>query len=178
MSLYTKTGDEGETGIIGGKRIPKDDLRIEATGSVDELNSMVGVVIAFSDDNEIKETLSKIQMSLFVIGTDLATPAGEKIAIPRLSPQKISELEAEIDRLDSELPKIQSFILPGGSKTAAMIHLARTTCRETERKVVALNRKTKVNEAIPVYLNRLSDLLFVFARWVNRKKKFPETLWR
>lgn len=178
MKIYTKQGDKGETSIIGGKRVAKDDARIEATGQVDELNSVIGIVIGFSDDAEMNEELSKIQRTLFVIGSDLATPAGEKIAIPRLSPSKVNEIEALIDKADAELPKIQSFVLPGGSKTASLVHLARTICRKAERRVVALNRHEKVNEAIPIYLNRLSDLLFVLARKINYKKKVPETLWR
>ncbi|MBU0586537.1 cob(I)yrinic acid a,c-diamide adenosyltransferase [Candidatus Micrarchaeota archaeon] len=178
MSIYTKNGDSGETSILGGKRIPKDDPRIEASGKVDELSSVIGLVIAFSDDEELKKLLSEIQMTLFVIGSDLATASGDKISIPRLSPSKVNIIEAEIDRIEKELPKIDSFILPGGSKTASMLHLARTICRETERKVISLAKKEKLNEAIPVYLNRLSDLLFMLARWINRKKKVPETLWR
>lgn len=178
MKIYTKHGDGGETSLIGGKTVAKDDARMEAVGQVDELNSVIGIVIAFSDSNELKEMLLKIQRTLFVIGADLATPVGEKITIPRLSPQKISELENIIDKINAKLPKIQSFILPGGSKTASLIHLARVICRETERRVVALNKHEKINEAIPVYLNRLSDLLFVLARDTNYRKKVPETLWR
>ncbi len=178
MAIYTRAGDKGETGLIGGKRVAKDDARIEATGQVDELSSVIGIVIAFSDDNELREMLTKIQRTLFVVGADLATPAGEKIAIPRLSPSKVSEIEALIDKVDADLPKIESFILPGGSKTASLMHLARTICRKAERRVIALNRHEKVNEAIPIYLNRLSDLLFVLARRINYRKKIPETLWR
>lgn len=178
MKIYTKTGDQGETSIIGGKRVAKDDARIEATGQIDELNSVIGIVISFSDDAQMREHLSRIQRTLFVIGTDLATPAGEKIAIPRLSPSKVNDIEALIDKTDAELPKIEKFILPGGSKTASLMHLARTICRKAERRVVALNRHEKVNEAVPIYLNRLSDLLFVLARSTNYRKKVPETLWR
>lgn len=178
MKIYTKQGDTGETSIIGGKRVAKDDARIEAAGQIDELSSVIGIVIAFSDDNSLKEALTKIQRTLFVVGADLSTPQGDKIAIPRLSPSKINEIEQLIDKIDADLPKIQSFILPGGSKTASLMHLARTICREAERRVIALNRHEKVNEAIPVYLNRVSDLLFVLARGINYKKKIPETLWR
>ena len=178
MKIYTKSGDRGETGLIGGRRVAKDDARIEATGQVDELSSVLGVVISFSDDPELQEALAKVQRTLFVVGADLATPSGEKIAIPRLSPSKVSELEALIDKTDAELPKIESFVLPGGSKTASLMHLARTICRKAERGVIALNRHEKVNEAIPIYLNRLSDLLFVLARSTNYRKKVPETLWR
>lgn len=178
MKIYTKHGDTGETSVIGGKRVAKDDARIEACGQIDELSSVIGITIAFSDDLELKETLSRIQRALFVVGADLATPAGEKIAIPRLSPSKVSEIETLIDKIDADLPKIESFVLPGGSKTASLMHLARTICRKAERRVVALNRHEKVNEAIPIYLNRLSDLLFVLARSINYKKKIMETLWR
>ncbi|MDD5336982.1 MAG: cob(I)yrinic acid a,c-diamide adenosyltransferase [Candidatus ainarchaeum sp.] len=178
MKIYTRKGDGGETSIIGGRVVAKDDARIEATGKVDELNSVIGIVIAFSEDPELREKLLKIQRTLFVLGSDLATPLGEKIAIPRLSPQKASELEEMIDAIDAGLPKITSFVLPGGSKTASLMHLARVICREAERKVVALKRQEGVNDAIPIYLNRLSDLLFMFARSINYKKKVPETLWR
>lgn len=178
MKIYTKHGNAGETSVIGGKRLAKDDARIEACGQIDELSSVIGIVIAFSDDPELKETLSRMQRALFVVGADLATPAGEKIAIPRLSPGKVSEIETLIDKIDADLPKIESFVLPGGSKTASLMHLARTICRKAERRVVALNRHEKVNEAIPIYLNRLSDLLFVLARSINYKKKIMETLWR
>ena len=178
MKIYTRRGDGGETTVIGGRVVAKDDARIEATGEIDELNSVLGIVIAFSDDSELKERLSKIQRTLFVVGSDLATPEGEKIAIPRLSPQKVNEIEEMIDKLDAELPKITSFVLPGGSRTASLMHLARVICREAERKVVALKRQEGVNDAIPVYLNRLSDLLFVLARSINYRKKVPETLWR
>ncbi len=178
MKIYTRAGARGETSIIGGRRLAQDDARIEATGQVDELSSVMGIVIAFSEDNELKGILTGIQRTLFVVGADLATPAGEKIAIPRLSPSKASELEELIDKVDAGLPKITSFVLPGGSKTASLMHLARTVCRNAERRVVALNRHEKVNEAIPIYLNRLSDLLFVLARSINYKKKVPETLWR
>lgn len=178
MKLYSNNNEPGETSIIGGKHVAKDDARIEAVGQIDELNCVLGIVIAFSDDGEVKEILAKIQRTLFVIGADLATPAGEKIAIPRLSPNKISEIETLIEKIDEELPKIESFVLPGGSKTASLMHFARAVCRKAERRVVALNRYEKMNEIIPVYLNRLSDLLFVLARTINYKKKIAETLWR
>jgi cob(I)alamin adenosyltransferase len=178
MKIYTKNGDKGETALIGGRRVAKDDARIEAAGQVDELSSVLGIVAAFSEDGELRETITKIQRTLFVVGADLATPAGEKIAIPRLSPSKVGELEELIDKVDADLPKIESFILPGGSKTASLMHLARTICRKAERCVVTLDRYEKVNEAIPIYLNRLSDLLFVLARSINYRKKIPETLWR
>ncbi len=178
MKIYTHMGDNGETTVIGGKRLAKDDAMIEACGQIDELNSVIGIVIAFSDDAELREMLSGIQRTLFVIGADIATPMGEKIAIPRFSPSKVSDMEALIDKMEQDLPKIESFVLPGGSRTASLMHLARTVCRKAERRMVALNRHEKVNEAILSYLNRLGDLLFVLARTINYRKKVPETLWR
>jgi cob(I)alamin adenosyltransferase len=178
MKLYTKKGDGGQTSIIGGAIVDKDDLRIEATGKIDELNSFLGIAIAFSEDAELKEPLAKIQRTLFVVGSDLATPSGARIAIPRLSLQRISETEEMIDVLDEKLPKLESFLLPGGCRGAALIHLARVKCREVERCVVALSKKEDINDAIPVYLNRLSDYLFMLARYLNYKKKVPETIWR
>lgn len=181
MKIYTKHGDSSETSIIGGKRVAKDDVRIEAVGQIDELSSVLGIIIAFSDNEqpkEVKEILMQMQRNLFVIGTDLATPLGEKIAIPRFSPSKINEIEQMIDEIDSELPKIRRFLLPGGSKTASLVHFARAICRKAERRVITLNKHEKVNEAIPIYLNRLGDLLFVLARSINYKKKISEIVWR
>jgi cob(I)alamin adenosyltransferase len=177
MPIYTKFGDAGETSLLSGRKISKADARIDACGSVDELSAFIGLIIAFSDNNDIKETLANVQKHLFVIGADLSNASGPS-RIPKISPMDISELETRIDAIDAELPKLTHFILPGGSKTAALIHLARTVCRRAERTVVILSQKEKIDPNIIIYLNRLGDFLFMLAREVNRKKKIEETIWR
>lgn len=173
MSIYTRIGDRGETTLTDGRKIMKDDARVDAYGSVDELNSVIGLVIAHSDDGELRETLMKVQRELFVIGAELA--GGKQI--PTINPQKISDLEAIIDKIEEKLPTLRHFILPGGTKTAALLHVARTVCRRVERVVVALSEREKINRQIIIYLNRLSDLLFVLARNENRKKRIEEPIW-
>lgn len=176
MPIYTKEGDKGETMVLGGMRRPKDDDRIEAYGQIDELNAILGIVISFSEVQEVNDILKDIQKDLFIIGAELATVTGQKRVV--LSLQRVEKVEKTIDKIDSTLPVLKHFILPGGSKTAALLHLARAVCRRAERRVVTLLRNEKINEAIVIYLNRLSDLLFVLARYVNRKKRVPEMLWR
>ncbi len=174
MPIYTRIGDKGETTLSDGRKILKDDPRVEAYGSIDELNSIIGLVIAYSDDAELKEILIKAQRDLFIIGSELACSK----QIPSINPQKISDLEAIINRIDEKLPPLRHFILPGGTKTAALLHVARTVCRRVERVVVALLKKEKINRQIIIYLNRLSDLLFVLARNENRKKRIEEPIWK
>ncbi len=173
MSIYTRLGDKGETFLLDGRKVLKEDARVEAYGSVDELNAIIGLVIAYSDDSELKETLQKVQKELFIIGAELA--GGKQI--PIISLQKITDLEQVIDRIDETLPTLRHFILPGGTKTAALLHVARTICRRVERRVVTLAAREKINKQIIVYLNRLSDLLFVLARAENRKKRIEEPIW-
>lgn len=178
MKIYTKTGDTGETALFGGERVPKDALRIDAYGSVDELNSVLGVIIALKPHPAIAEALESIQNQLFEVGADLATPVGHKSsAIPRIAPTHAEGLEALIDRFESELPPLKSFILPGGSVIAAELHCARTVCRRAERSVVRLGRNEEIGTPVIVYLNRLSDLLFVMARYANRNDGHAETEW-
>lgn len=178
MKIYTRHGDYSETSVIGGKKIAKDDAYIDAIGCIDELNSVIGIIISFSDDNELKEHLIKIQRTLFVIGSDLAAPVEEKTGTIRLSANKVSEIETLIDNINNELPKIETFILPGGNKLASLLHFARAVCRKSERSVVTLSKRNKINEIILSYLNRLSALLFVLARRINQKKKVQEMFWR
>ena len=177
MPIYTRRGDKGETESLNGKRVAKDDLGIEALGQVDELNALLGIAIAFSEDAQHTKTLKEFQKDLFVIGAELSG-AGRGRLSRRINPGRVSELEREIDGLEAQLTPLRHFIIPGGSKTASLLHLARTVCRRAERSVVALSRKRKVDEQAIVYLNRLGDLLFVMARAVNRKKKVEEPLWR
>lgn len=180
MKIYTKTGDKGETGLFGGGRVLKSEPRIEAYGTIDELNSVIGVAVTEVKDAEIKALLEKIQNQLFTAGSDLAAPRGEKELsyIQRMDLGSAAELEAEIDKFDAKLPELKNFILPGGTKGAAYLHLARTVCRRAERLVVALHNSVDIGTEILVYLNRLSDLLFVLARYENHVQNIPDVIWK
>ncbi|MBN1170007.1 cob(I)yrinic acid a,c-diamide adenosyltransferase [Candidatus Micrarchaeota archaeon] len=175
MRIYTKFGDKGKTTLLGGATVSKNDLHVEAYGSVDELNAILGTVIAFCDIPELTVSLKKIQMDLFVIGAELASK-GEKTKT--ISLMRIEDLEAEIDLIAPELPPLHNFILPGGSRTSSLLHLARTVCRRAERKVVALQENEKINPDILTYLNRVGDLLFMHARQTNYRKKVDEVVWK
>ena len=178
MKIYTKTGDTGETALFGGKRVPKDALRIDAYGSVDELNSLLGVVRSLKPKKKIDAILDLLQHQLFELGADLATPIGESNShIPRITATHVAELEKVIDALESKLKPLKVFILPGGSKIASHLHLARTVCRRAERAVVRLSRNENIGNDVIVYLNRLSDLLFVMARFANKSERHKETTW-
>lgn len=178
MKIYTKTGDKGETGLFGGERVAKDALRIEAYGAVDELNSIVGVVRALRPKKKIDVVLKAIQQDLFILGADLAAPNHSKgSSIPRITHSASSSLEKIIDALEVSLTPLKAFILPGGTVVASHLHLARTVCRRAERSVVRLSRSENVADDIIAYLNRLSDLLFVLARYANRLEKKKEVQW-
>ena len=178
MKIYTTTGDEGETSLFGGKRVAKDTLRIESYGTVDELNSMLGVVRSLKPSKKIDETIVHIQNELFVLGADLATPNEKQDKnVVRLGKDHVSHLESVIDSLEKKLKPLSSFILPGGSPVAAHLHLARTICRRAERLVVRLAREEQIDPFCVMYLNRLSDLLFVLARYANRVEGGVETPW-
>ncbi len=179
MKIYTKTGDKGDTSLFGGQRVPKDALRIEAYGTVDELNSVLGIVRADNKQKEIDEILEHVQNELFVLGADLATPRPSNAKqIRRVEPKDAMRLEKTIDKLEAKLEPLRAFILPGGSPVAARLHFARTVCRRAERAVVRLSRNEDIGEAITIYLNRLSDLLFVLARYANRCAGVSETKWK
>lgn len=184
MKIYTRSGDRGWTSLFGGQRVSKANLRVEAYGSVDELNAALGFAESFIDDPEISEQLRQIQSRLFDVGADLATPQLEeldrsKTHIQPVQDAWVDELEAAIDRAQGELEPLKGFILPGGRSGAAALHLARTVCRRAERRVVALAQEgSDVNPAIIKGLNRLSDLLFVMARLVNRRVGERETPWK
>jgi cob(I)alamin adenosyltransferase len=179
MKIYTKTGDRGDTSLFGGQRVPKDALRIEAYGTVDELNSVLGVVRAECQDPEVDGILGPIQERLFEIGADLATPRSiERKVVRRIEEKDAVPLEKVIDGLDAQLKPLKTFILPGGARVAAQLHHARTVCRRAERVVVRLSRNEEIGEAIPMYLNRLSDMLFVLARFVNHRSGVAETRWK
>ena len=177
MKIYTRTGDTGETSLFGGRRVPKDALRIESAGTVDELNSAIGVCRALNPRREIGKILEQIQEDLFALGADLATPGKTARRPKRIARSDIARLERQIDLFDSGLSPLRNFILPGGSAAASMIHFARTVCRRAERLVVRLARDEKIGEFPVIYLNRLSDLLFVLARSENARTRSAETKW-
>ena len=182
MKIYTRTGDTGLTSLHGGKRVPKDDLRVDAYGSVDETNSLLGAALAEKPDVSIANVLQKIQADLFEAGTDLAKPSQElksksENSTWQIVPEHVAILEKFIDDFETVLEPLHSFILPGGSKVSAFLHIARTTCRRAERRVVQLKRKEEVNEEVIRYLNRLSDLLFVMARLGNKHAGIVEPTW-
>lgn len=171
--IYTRTGDGGTTGLADGSRVSKDAPRIEAIGAVDELNSALGVLLAETLPDAARDCLVNVQNDLFDLGGELSVP-GHAI----MSKAHVERLEREIDHFNTELPPLKEFILPGGSRAAALAHLARTVCRRAERRVVTLSRKQKIEPAMQAYLNRLSDLLFVLARAVNRVAGRPDVLWQ
>ena len=179
MKIYTKTGDKGDTSLFGGQRVPKDALRIETYGTVDELNSVLGIVRGENKDSEINKVLAQVQEQLFELGADLATPRSVKTKnVRRIDPKDAHHLEKIIDSLEVHLKPLKRFILPGGAPVAARIHFARTVCRRAERSVVRLSRNEDIGEDITIYLNRLSDLLFVLARYANHLASVPETTWK
>ena len=211
VKIYTKTGDSGATSLFGGKRLSKNDARVEAYGTVDELNSLIGIALASlrhsrldreSDprrslsrdsrirgndrsrggDDKVKSAISnklvRIQKELFALGGDLASPNDLKIKVPRINKPFITRLEQEIDSWDKNLPKLHNFILPGGSKTGAKLHLARSIARRVERAIATLSSKEKINRNTQIYINRLSDWLFVLARYVNKLEKQKENIWK
>ena len=179
MKIYTKTGDAGETGLFGGPRVRKSEPRVEAYGEVDELNAVVGAARALVEDPEIDAQLAKVQEELFCVGAELATPHGAKArsAVPPVQPAWTARLEGAIDDLEEDLPPLTRFVLPGGTRTAAALHVARTVCRRAERRAVALAAEAEVEPTVLAYLNRLSDYLFVAARAANHRAKKEETLW-
>lgn len=178
MQIYTKTGDKGETGLFGGQRVPKDALRIEAYGCVDELNSVIGIVLSMELAPALRPMLSQIQNDLFVVGADLATPTAKPgMHLERIAPEHGSFLEHSIDALEAALPPLTSFILPGGTPAGSQLHFARTVCRRAEREAVRLSHEEAIGDAVIVYLNRLSDFLFVAARYANHASGAAEIPW-
>jgi cob(I)alamin adenosyltransferase len=178
--IYTGTGDAGETGLFGGGRVAKSHPRVEAYGAVDELNAVLGWVVAAVDEPGIRAGLPQVQADLFAIGAHLATVVAEgrpAPKLPSLPEDRIPELERWIDAAEARLPELRSFILPGGSPGGAALHMARTVCRRAERRVVELSRESALDGSIVVYLNRLSDLLFVLARLENRHAGAAEQPW-
>jgi cob(I)alamin adenosyltransferase len=184
--IYTKTGDKGETALVGGQMVPKDSARIEAYGTVDELNSVIGLVLRANETEagpdasreKLRTMLTRVQNELFNLGSILATlpeDVGDKQ--PRIEPRHVEALEHEIDELNENLPALRSFTLPGGGWVSSYLHLARTVCRRAERRVVALAGVEKVDAESVKYLNRLSDALYVLGRWNVRERAEQEPLW-
>jgi len=181
MRIYTKTGDQGDTGLFGGGRVSKDHPRVSAYGDVDELNSTIGVVRATAPAGFFDDLLQSIQRDLFSIGGHLATPDPEKVekalARAELSEERVTEFERVIDAADEELPALRAFVLPAGTPKAAALHVARTVCRRAERSVVHLKHQAEVPELFVIYLNRLSDLLFTLARLSNHRDGAGDVSW-
>jgi len=180
MKIYTKRGDKGKTYILSGEKVDKDITRLEAYGSVDELNSFIGFALCETKNEKIKNILKKIQNDLFVLGSDLAAPLeykNDKINIPRVTNHHIEYIEKKIDDISDELKELKNFILPGGSKSAALLHICRTVCRRAERLCVKLQKEVALNSQIIIYLNRLSDFLFVAARLENKTNNIDDVLW-
>jgi cob(I)alamin adenosyltransferase len=183
MKIYTRTGDQGETGLFGGPRVSKDHQRIEAYGTVDELNADLGVVradlaAAAGELQDIDRLLNNVQHHLFDLGAELATPDPEQKGTALLTVPHVEELERAIDAFEGELTPLTQFILPGGTRLAAQLHVARCVCRRAERLVVALGHREAVRELPVIYLNRLSDLLFVLSRVANHRAGEPDVAWQ
>jgi cob(I)alamin adenosyltransferase len=179
MKIYTKTGDTGYTSLFGGERVPKSHYRIDAYGTVDELNSYIGLLRDQEVNKTVHQTLVDVQNKLFTIGAMLATePGNTKVIVPKLNEQDVAVLEKEIDKMDSALPSIRNFVLPGGHESVSFGHIARTVCRRAERLVIGLDAHEKVDPLVVKYLNRLSDYLFVLCRKMSADLGVVETPWK
>jgi len=182
MKIYTKSGDKGTTSLFGGARVDKNSKRLSVYGTVDELNSQIGIILSENPPKEIVKKLIRVQGELFILGWDLATPSEKglelRVKVKRVSKYYVARLEREIDALSTSLPEINNFILPGGGKVGAQLHFARTIARRAERDAVALSKEESINPYAIVYLNRLSDWLFILARYANRQEKIIEAYWK
>ncbi len=182
MKIYTRTGDTGTTALFGGDRVGKNHPRIEAYGTVDETNAYLGLARSLLEDQpgavRLEPLLARLQDDLFILGADLATPSESRAVVPRIDEAHITRLEEAIDAFEADLPPLKHFILPGGTSVAGMLHVARTVCRRAERLTVAASAEETISPEAAIYLNRLSDLLFVLARWVNRQAGIEEAAWK
>ena len=179
MKIYTRTGDDGTTGVLGSGRLPKSDPRIEAYGTVDELNAALGSARSADARGSLARELELLQRRLFQVGAELATTDPKALErLERVSDADVTEVEACIDRLEADLPALRNFVLPGGAELAARLHVARTVCRRAERRVVSLASHAPVDPRLGRYLNRVADLLFVMARWSNHRAGVGDTEWR
>lgn len=170
MKIYTKTGDAGQTSLFSGRRVPKNHLRLQTYGTLDELNTLLGLARAHNADPRLEQRLGRLQTLLFILCSDLATPLpepGQKDLVTRIDQRHVAYLEQGIDAMTAELPPLRSFILPGGTETAAVLHVARTVCRRAERWLITLKPEEDLGPHAPVLVNRLSDYLFTLARWAN-----------
>ena len=177
MKIYTKTGDDGKTSLFDNTRVWKSNARIMSYGAIDELNSTLGIAISLDIDSKIKDVLVRIQNDLFIVGSDLANPDMSNTKI-RTTEKMVEFLEKTIDVFEAELDELNSFILPGGTLLASVLHLSRTVARRAETHVVALSQNEEITKQSSVYLNRLSDLLFVLARVTNKTKNVPDVVWK
>ncbi len=178
MKIYTRKGDSGNTSLFGGSRVPKSSARIEAYGTVDELNSLLGLAASFGCSPKAEEWLPRVQEQLFVLGSDLATPPDADARIERIGEAETKFLEEAIDEMEEELPPLKNFILPGGARTGSTLHFARTVCRRAERATVRCMEEEEISEQALAYLNRLSDFLFVLGRYENRHAGSSEQPWQ
>jgi ATP:cob(I)alamin adenosyltransferase len=178
VRIYSKTGDRGETGLIGGDRVPKTDPRIEAVGALDELNAAIGVARVHGGPELLAHALERTQNELFSAGAEIATPPGSRWFAPSVGEAEVGVLEREIDLMTDELPPLENFILPGGTPLAAALHVARTHCRRAERAVLSLHAQAPVRAELLGYLNRLSDWFFTAARYANHGAGVPDVAWR
>ncbi|HEY3165577.1 MAG TPA: cob(I)yrinic acid a,c-diamide adenosyltransferase [Candidatus Binatia bacterium] len=185
--VYTRTGDKGETALVGGKRVPKDSPRIDAYGTIDELNSIVGLARVFNEESLdagdahqfLNGVLCQIQDELFDLGSELATPSEFfREGMYRVSQNEIERIEKLIDQCQKDLEPLKSFILPGGGRIGAYLHQCRTVCRRAEREILRLSRAEEINDSVIKYVNRLSDLFFVLSRWISKQTGEPEYLWQ
>jgi cob(I)alamin adenosyltransferase len=177
MKIYTKKGDAGETGLLGGVRVPKDDLRIRTYGTMDELNATLGLALTENLPTDLKARLQRIQGELFQLGSELATPRGKATGLKFLGELHVEALEHEIDAMEAKLTPLKTFILPGGSKSSALLHFARTVSRRAERELITMNRSEPQRPLVLQYMNRMSDYLFVCARYANHEAKVPDVPW-
>lgn len=181
MKIYTKKGDKGDTSLFGGKKLPKDAIRIEAYGTVDELNSFLGLAEIEVKDKSVKKVIRELQNQLFTVGSDLATPIDlieKNFIIPRVTEDFIVNSEKLIDKYSDLTPELKNFILPGGTKGASLLHISRSVCRRAERRVVSLIQQEQINRNIIIFLNRISDLLFVLARYENFSSGKNDINWK
>ncbi len=177
MKIYTKKGDSGNTSLFGGQRVSKSSKRIDAYGTVDELNSILGMAAAHGLSEKGAELIEKVQQQLFVLGADLATPQSKKVRIERIGQSEVEFLENAIDEMEETLEPLKNFILPGGAETGATLHFARTVCRRAERITVECRHEEEISEVAIMYINRLSDFLFVLARFENKEAGTEEKTW-
>ena len=176
MKIYTKTGDAGTTGLQGGNRISKSSSRIITYGSIDEINSILGIVLSQKVDDDLKQLFTKLQNDLFIIGSDLSKPDLPD-SVNRATPEMVEFLENMIDKYENQLDPLSNFILPGGSYLAALIHLSRTVTRRAETQLIKLSDEVEINKICKIYLNRLSDLFFVLSRIINKRNNIPDIIW-